>query len=107
MAGRSRRGEAHAGRNLGPFPASPRPRAPSLSGPRFDELTVPACARPPHTVSHRLDLMPWRAGLVFVGLAATALGLLSVTEPTLALEIALGVPFVLIVFVDLSLGVGL
>jgi len=51
--------------------------------------------------------MPWRAGLVFAGLAATALGLLSVTEPILALEIALGVPFVLIVFVDLSLGVGL
>jgi O-antigen ligase len=58
-------------------------------------------------MSYRLELMQWRAGLVFVGLAATALGLLSVTEPTLALELALGVPFVLIVFVDLPVGVGL
>jgi putative inorganic carbon (HCO3(-)) transporter len=62
---------------------------------------------PPHDVSHSLDLMRWRTGLVVVGLAATALGVVSVTEPTLALEIALGVPFVLIVFVDLPVGVGL
>ncbi len=58
-------------------------------------------------MSHSIDLIGWRTGLVVLGLAAAGLGLLSVTQPSLALEVALGVPFVLVVFVDLPLGLGL
>jgi O-antigen ligase len=55
----------------------------------------------------RLDLVPRWAGLTALGLAAVALGFMSVNDPAQALELALGLPFVLIVFSDLAVGVGL
>jgi O-antigen ligase len=55
----------------------------------------------------RLDLAGRWAGLVALGLVAVALGFTSVGNPALALELALGLPFVLIVFSDLAVGVGL
>jgi O-antigen ligase len=90
------------------FPVWPRPpcNIPLRATPRGS--VNPTCRAAPAApaVSHRFDLVRWRAGLAVLGLAAAALGLLSVRQPTLALEITLGIPFVLIVFVDLPLGVG-
>jgi O-antigen ligase len=55
----------------------------------------------------RLDLVRWWVGVAALGLVAVALGFTSVGDPALALELALGLPFVLIVFSDLAVGVGL
>ncbi len=51
--------------------------------------------------------MLWRLGPIGVGLLAMGLGLLGADRPALALEVAIGIPFVVIVFIDLPLAVGL
>jgi O-antigen ligase len=86
------------------------PTIPVVSPLLVSPFEVPRGRRQRRTLcrlTQRIDLIGWRAGLAALGVAAVALGLLAAKQPMLAVELALALPFALIVFVDLPVGVGL